>query len=127
MMDATRAALVALGVPNALIRTEAFGTVKRDPTAKGAASAEVAGKVVFLASDTTAPVPVDARILDAADEAGVVIDNACRSGTCGSCRIRLVSGIVSMAVDHALTKEDKASSYILACQAKIRSDVKVEA
>jgi ferredoxin-NADP reductase len=127
MMDATRTALVALGVPNAQIKTEAFGTVKRDPTAKGAASAEIAGKVVFQASDTTAPVPVDATVLDAADEAGVFIDNACRSGTCGSCRIKLVSGNVRMAVEDALTEEEKAQNYILACQAQIGSDVTVEA
>jgi ferredoxin-NADP reductase/Fe-S-cluster-containing hydrogenase component 2 len=126
MMDAIKAALVGLGVPEAQIKTEAFGTVKRDPTVKGDASTELAGKVFFQASDTTVPVPVGATILDAADEAGVFIDNACRSGTCGSCRIKLVSGSVSMAVEDALTKEDKAESYILACQAKIRGDVKVD-
>ena len=87
MMEAVKAALVGLCVPETQLKTEAFGTVKRDPTAKGAASIEVAGKVVFRTSDTTAPVPVGATILDAADEAGVFIDNACRSGTCGSCRV----------------------------------------
>jgi ferredoxin-NADP reductase len=127
MMDATKAVLVGVGVPDAQIKTEAFGTIKRDPTAKGAASTEVAGKVVFQTSDTTAPVPLDATILDAADEAGVFIDNACRSGTCGSCRVKLVSGSVRMAVEDALTEEDKAEGYILACQAKIRGDVRVEA
>jgi len=127
MMDAAKAALVALGVPDAQIKTEAFGTIKRDPRAKGAASAEVAGKVVFQTSDTTAPVPLGATILDAADEAGVFIDNACRSGTCGSCRVKLVSGSVRMAVEDALTEEDKAEGYILACQAEIRGDVRVEA
>jgi ferredoxin-NADP reductase len=127
MMDAAKAALIELGVPHAQIKTEAFGTVKHDPTAKGAATAAVAGKVFFRASDTTAPVPVDATILDAADEAGVFIDNACRSGTCASCRVKLVSGSVTMAVEDALTEQDKAEGYILACQAKIRSDVEVEA
>ncbi len=78
MMDAVKAALVELGVRETQIKTEAFGTIKRNPTAKGAASTEVAGKVVFQASDTSAPVPVDATILDAADEAGVFINNACR-------------------------------------------------
>jgi ferredoxin-NADP reductase len=126
MMDAIKAALVGLGVPEAQIKTEAFGTVKRDPTVKGDASTEVAGKVFFQASDTTVPVPVGATILDAADEAGVFIDNACRSGTCGSCRIKLVSGSVRMAVEDALTKEDNADGYILACQAKIRGDVKID-
>jgi glycine betaine catabolism B len=83
--------------------------------------------VVFQASDTTAAVPVDATILDAADEAGVFIDNACLSGTCGSCRVRLISGNVSMDVEDALTEQDKAEGYILTCQAKIRGDVKVDA
>jgi ferredoxin len=127
MLDATKAALIELGVPDVQIKTEAFGTAKRDPTARGTASTEAAGKVVFQASDTTAPVPVGATILDVADEAGVFIDNACRLGTCGSCRVKLVSGSVRMAAEDALTEEDKAEGYILACQAKVRGDVKVDA
>ena len=127
MMDSVRAALIALGVPDAQIKVEAFGTVKRDPTAKGVASTAIAGKVVFQASDMTAPVPVDATILDVADEAGVFIDNACRSGTCASCRVRLLSGTVSMAVQDALTDQDKAEGYILACQANIKGDIEVDA
>jgi ferredoxin-NADP reductase len=127
MMDAVKAALAGLGVPEAQIHTEAFGTVKRDPRAMGEISTEVAGNVIFQASDTTAPVPVGATILDAAEAAGVFIDNACRSGTCASCRVKLVSGRVIMAVEDALTSEDKAEGYILACQAVIRGDVKVDA
>ena len=127
MMDAVKVALVELGVPEDQVRTEAFGTVTRDPTAKGARSSDIAGKVFFQASDTSAPVPVDATILDVADELGVFIDNACRSGTCASCRVKLLSGHVSMAVDDALTEQDKAEGYILACQAKIHGDVCVDA
>jgi ferredoxin-NADP reductase/ferredoxin len=127
MMDAVRAALRGLGVLESQIRTEAFGTVTRDPTATRARSTEIAGTVVFQASDTTARVPADATILDAADEVGVFIDNACRSGTCASCRVRLISGDVSMAVDDALTEQDTADGYILACQAKVRGDVRVDA
>ena len=32
-----------------------------------------------------------------------------------------------MAVEDALTEQDKAEGYILACQAKIRGDIKVDA
>jgi ferredoxin-NADP reductase/Fe-S-cluster-containing hydrogenase component 2 len=127
MMDTVKAALTGLGVPDAQIKVEAFGTVKRDPTERGTASAEVSGKVVFQTSDMAAPVPVGATILDVAEEAGVFIDNACRSGTCGSCRVKLVSGSVRMDVEDALTEQDKAEDYILACQARIRGDVTVEA
>jgi ferredoxin-NADP reductase len=127
MMDAVKAAVLGLGAGEAHVKTEAFGTVTRDPSVKGARSAQVAGTVVFQASDTTARVPVDATILDVADDVGVFIDNACRSGTCGSCRVKLVSGPVSMAVKDALTEQDRAEGYILACQATIRGDVKVDA
>ena len=127
MMEAVKAALIVLGVPESEIKTEAFGTVKRNPTAIGVTSTEVSGKVVFQASDTTALVRTGATILDAADDCGVFIDNACRSGTCGSCRIRLISGSVSMAVEDALTTPDKADGYILACQAKFTGAVIVDA
>ena len=127
MMDGVKAALVGLGLPEKQIRMEAFGTVKRDPTAKGAASSAVAGKVFFQSSNTTAPVFAGATILDAADEAGIFIDNACRSGTCGSCRVKLASGAVRMPVEEALTEEEKADGYILACQAEIDGDVVVDA
>lgn len=127
MMEAVRAALVELGLPEGQIRTEAFGTVKRDPTAKGAISREIAGRVFFQTSNTTAPVRVGSTILDAADEAGLFIDNACRSGTCGSCRVKLASGVVHMPVQDALTEDDRVEGYILACQAEIGGDVAVEA
>ena len=67
-------------------------------------------------------------ILDAANKTNLFIDNnACRSGICGSCRVKLLSGHVDMAVLDALTEQEKANGYILACQAKIRADVTVDA
>jgi ferredoxin-NADP reductase len=127
MMDAVKEALIAIGLSETQIRTEAFGTIKRDPTAKGAASTEVAGRVFFQSSNVQAPVFAGSTILDAADEAGIFIDNACRSGTCGSCRVKLASGRVQMPVEDALSGEDKADGYILACQAEISGDVTVDA
>jgi ferredoxin-NADP reductase len=127
MMDAVKAVLVGLGVPEGQIRTEAFGTVKRDPTAKSRVSPEVAGKVFFHASNTTVPIVAGSTILDAADRAGVFIDNACRSGTCGSCRVKLAKGAVHMASEDALSDEDKTDGYILACQAEITGDVVIDA
>jgi ferredoxin-NADP reductase len=127
MMDAVKAALLSLGLGESQIKSEAFGTIKRDPTARAAASSQLAGNATFRASAATVPVPVGTTILDAADQAAVFIDNACRSGTCGSCRIKLLSGNSSMAVDDALTRDEKAEGYILACQATIDGDVEVDA
>lgn len=127
MMEEVKRHLLGLGVDRAEIKTEAFGTVTRDPTTNKGRSAAIAGTVTFLASETRRPAPEDLTILEVADEAGVLIDNACRSGTCASCRIKLTSGRVSMAVQDALTEQDKAEGYILACQAKIHGDVAVDA
>src|SRR5262249_49112925 len=73
MMSEVKTMLRTLGMPENEIRTEAFGTVTRDPTTKGARSANIAGNVIFQASETSAPVPADATILDIADEIGVFI------------------------------------------------------
>jgi ferredoxin-NADP reductase/Fe-S-cluster-containing hydrogenase component 2 len=126
MMDAVKTALRGLGVPEARIRMEAFGTEKRDPT-KRTQPGPLAGKVLFQSSNENVPLAAGATVLDAADEAGIFIDNACRSGTCGACRVRLISGDVRMPIEDALTDEDKADGYILACQAEIRGDVAVDA
>src|SRR5262249_61821983 len=103
MMEQTKRLLLDLGVNRAGIKTEAFGTATRDPRMNKGRSAAIAGAVTFLASDVRRPVPEDATILDVADEAGVFIDNACRSGTCASCRIKLTLGRVSMAGADART------------------------
>jgi ferredoxin-NADP reductase len=126
MMEAVKGAVRALGVESTRIKTEAFGTVMRDPSARPAGTAAIGGTVVFQASDTTAQATADATVLDVADAAGVFIDNACRSGTCGSCRVKLVSGDVRMAIDDALTTQDKEDGYILACQATVHGAVRVD-
>jgi ferredoxin-NADP reductase/Fe-S-cluster-containing hydrogenase component 2 len=127
MMDSVRRAVRELGVDETRIKTEAFGTVTRDPSAKRVRASEIGGTVMFQASDTSVQASADATVLDVADGAGVFIDSACRSGTCGSCRVKLVSGDVRMAVDDALTAQDKEDGYILACQATVRGAVRIDA
>lgn len=127
MMDAVKAALSELGVPKAYIKTEAFGTIKRDPTAVGARTGAVAGRIQFQRSQVGAEVLEGATILDTADEMDVYIDSACRSGTCGLCRVKLLSGKVRMAVEDSLTEDEKTDGYILACQAEVETDVEIDA
>ena len=127
MMDAVKATLADLGVPTSQVRTESFGTDKRDPTKKADKSAKVVAKISFLNSGTTAEAREGMSLLDVADEAGVFIDNACRSGSCGMCMVRLKSGDATMAVEEALSQSEKDDGYILACQAEPRSDVELEA
>jgi ferredoxin-NADP reductase len=134
LMGAVKAALAELGVPPDRVKTEAFGpalgkpepaAVREAPTAGAAASA--VPSVTFARSHKAAPLPPDRTVLEAADGAGVEIDNSCRVGTCGLCRVKLLSGAVTMAVEDGLEPGDKGNNVILACQAKAEGDVVVEA
>ncbi|WP_139251257.1 2Fe-2S iron-sulfur cluster-binding protein [Roseibium suaedae] len=126
MMDAVKATLIGLGVPAGQVRTESFGTDKRDPTQKADKSAKVVAKVSFLGTGLSAHARAGMSLLDVADEADVFIDNACRSGTCGTCLVKLKSGEVRMGTDEALSDDEKKDGYILACQAEPCGDVELE-
>jgi NAD(P)H-flavin reductase/ferredoxin len=68
-------------------------------------------------------------LLLSALEQGINYPHSCRVGTCGRCKTRLVSGRISPLVDFALsplTNEELRNGYILACQAKVRSDLTVD-
>ncbi|TDU24207.1 ferredoxin-NADP reductase [Panacagrimonas perspica] len=69
-------------------------------------------------------------LLKAAIEQGVDYPHNCRVGVCGTCKTRVVEGRVSPMVDLALSplKNDEIEAgYVLACQAKVRTDLVVEA
>ncbi|WP_141057757.1 2Fe-2S iron-sulfur cluster-binding protein [Stenotrophomonas rhizophila] len=70
-------------------------------------------------------VPEGATILEAILAAGVAYPHGCRSGRCGSCLSRLITGNV-LHLEHsrfALTEEQKAQGLFLACRALPETDV----
>ena len=137
LMEAVKRELADLGVPADRVKIEAFGPALGKPVPESAAAAPPqappAGTTVALATVTfarshkAAPLPPDKTVLDAADAVGVEIDNSCRVGTCGTCRVKLLSGTVTMAVEDGLEPGDKENNIVLACQAKSSGDVSVEA
>lgn len=74
------------------------------------------------------PVSAEQTILQAALDAGVPYPHGCRSGRCGSCKSRLISGDVELGKHSpfALTEEDRAGGLILACRSVPTTDVTVE-
>jgi RNA polymerase sigma factor (sigma-70 family) len=81
----------------------------------------------FQKSGINAEQPAEQSILEVAEEAGVTIPFECRSGICGQCKTRLVSGKVRMEVQDALTQQDRAKGLILACQAHATRDCVIDA
>ncbi|BAF87280.1 conserved hypothetical protein [Azorhizobium caulinodans ORS 571] len=122
-MDAVKAALHQLGVPNSQVKTEGFGTDRRDPSKKAQKLGKVIATVSFRESHLSAAAREGMTLLDVADESGVFIDSACRSGTCG---VKLTSGKVRLGTDDALSDEERAQGYILACQAQPDGDVALD-
>ncbi len=121
MMDAVRSMLEGLGVPDTQVLTELFSTpvdqIERDEAAALAQGA-CAAQVEFRVTGRTVPVTATQTLLDAAEVAGMKLDYSCRNGTCGTCRIKLVSGTVAMTRTDALLKADVADRLVLACQAR---------
>lgn len=128
MMEALKSTLGELGVPAERIKTEAFGPAKKAALPTDGAPQTALATVRFTTSGKSAPLAPTATVLEAADDVGVDIDNSCRAGTCGSCKVRLLKGKVTMDVDDALDDADRQAGVILACQAKSSGDdLEVEA
>lgn len=136
MMEAIKAILVELKVPKEQIKEEAFGSGK-PPTPKAPAANRPAEspplmdtvdlkKVTFKKAAKTVAIHEGETVLELSESSGVEIPFQCRVGTCGICKVKLISGDVTMDVQDALTEEDKQGKVILACQAKAQSDLEVE-
>lgn len=140
MMDATKKLLVELGVPAEQIKMEAFGTPKPTPAAAGTTAKSMSpasGPTVNFSSSnksskthldmTNGDSPPEQTVLELSEELGIGIDFSCRIGTCGVCKVKMTSGEVDQEVQDSLDDDDKANGIILACQAKPRSEITVEA
>jgi ferredoxin len=131
MMEATKAILTELGVPPDQVKTEAFGATKPSPAATGTparpAAAATGPLVTFSKNTKSAKIHIDQTVLELSEELGIGIENSCRVGTCGVCKVKMTSGEVEMAVQDALDADDKTKGIILACQAKPTGDIAVEA
>ena len=143
MMTAMRKLFVELGVPDAEIHQEAFVSpptpAAADPDADGAAMVDAVAamtgeagdgapsNVTFKREGTTAEITPELTLLECAEEAGVEIPFECRSGICGQCKTKLLSGRVRMEVQDALSAADKSRGLVLACQAHAVGDIVVDA
>lgn len=145
MMDAVKAALADLGMPKEEIKTEAFGPARgiapgtaaplpapspapANPGTSASAIPRIAtAEVRFTKSGNTAALAPNQSVLEAAESIGVPIDYSCRVGICGTCKVPLLKGVVTMEVEEGLPPEEKARGIILACQAKSIGNLEVEA
>jgi ferredoxin-NADP reductase len=129
MMQSLVPALREWGVQGDDIRFEAFGPASVRParfaTNEPLAIASAAMDVRFSRSGRTlAWDGQDANLLDFAERHDLEVDSGCRSGSCGACRTRVLSGVVTYAdkPDHDIPK-----GHCLLCVGKPKSALVLEA
>lgn len=69
----------------------------------------------------------DETVLDAAERNGIQMENSCRSGRCGACKVKKMSGNARMDGQEALSESDIESGYVLACVAQPSERLVLEA
>jgi ferredoxin-NADP reductase len=129
MMQSLVPALREWGVQADDIHFEAFGPASVRPamplTTEPRVAASDAIEVHFSRSGRTLLWDgQDANLLDFAERHDLAVDSGCRSGSCGTCETRLVSGIVTYTdtPDH-----DVAKGHCLLCVGKPQSALVLEA
>jgi uncharacterized 2Fe-2S/4Fe-4S cluster protein (DUF4445 family) len=90
-------------------------------------AAAVTHTISFLPDGQTVSVPDNSTLLEAAQAADVHVNASCNGkGSCGKCKLVVVSGNVETAPTPLLTDGEKAKGYVLACQSRITGDVSVQ-
>lgn len=86
-------------------------------------------KVEFIKEERSVEVSEGTTLLEAARIAKVTIEAPCNGvGVCGKCKVKVDSkrSIVSGSSIHSLSKEEETAGFVLACEAKVYSDLRVE-
>ena len=75
-------------------------------------------------------VGADETILEAAENAGIILAYSCRSGTCRSCMTRVLSGVAEHDPEYAdelnIDRDEIADGYCLLCSSLAHSDLILE-
>ncbi|MCJ8170636.1 FAD-binding oxidoreductase [Atopomonas sediminilitoris] len=125
--EACLAQLLALGVKRRRIRIEANGAPKAPQlNADWPAGVNVDDEVTIAVKGRGSfKARVGEPLLNSLERNGYSAENACRSGECSLCRIKLLSGAVHNPPEAHLRKSDRDFGWIYACVAFPTEDIEV--
>jgi ferredoxin-NADP reductase len=125
-METARRILLSLGTREDRILEESFGE-SNPPTKVSPMETRKVARIVFIQSEKVCQAVAGSTLLEVAEKNGVQIPYGCRSGLCGTCCTRVLSGNVQMDVENGLTTEQIDAGYVLPCVSRITGSVVVEA
>ena len=134
-MNAARGILADAKFDLARLHTESFGGVRTSVDEKAAPMVPGGGPVADAAPVATGSFTIEfsgagkttatdgkATLLEVAEDNDIDLEYGCRVGHCGDCKVKVLSGDVSMQTEQGLTAEEKAGGYVLACVARPRTN-----
>jgi ferredoxin len=88
-------------------------------------------KVHFLLEDLLVEAPMGTSLQRIADAAGADITFGCRTGSCGTCRVRVAEGLANCSEPGSEERDflkglDAPPDQRLACQVTVQGDVAIE-
>ncbi|AKS34936.1 PDR/VanB family oxidoreductase [Mycolicibacterium goodii] len=117
-MLATYEELAALaGWPRARVHLERFTAPQRDPGRPFTVRIASTGDVLT--------VPAGVSLLQTLLDAGIPVNNLCRQGVCGECRVPVTSGVLEHR-DFVLTPEERDAADSMLCCVSRGTDIEVD-
>ena len=123
-MDASLAALRAVGVQAGRMHAERFVSLPDEdaaPSAEAAPAQPAVSEAEFLlrldGEEHTLRCGGNETLLEAAMRIGIIVPNSCRAGLCASCMCKVTDGAVHLRHNEALEQRDLDLGWTLACQA----------
>ena len=119
-MNEISAWLLGFGLPEAAIHRENFA-----PDAAESCLSDDTFRLSVPDYGKEMLITAGESLLEVLESAGLPIIGGCRTGVCGSCKCRVVSGEVNSSTEGPLSLEDIAAGYVLACSSRAKSDLQV--
>jgi len=135
-MNAAKDLLTQMNFDLSRLHSESFGGVRTSIAEKSApiggagegAAQEHLGdvSVEFCKAGITASTDGTVSLLEIAEDNDVDLDYGCRTGHCGDCKIKLLSGDVEMLSEGGLEDGEKEAGYVLSCVAHPRGAISLD-
>jgi ferredoxin-NADP reductase len=129
-MTAARVLLTDMAFNLANLHAESFATARSANDEAARAEAPAPGDAVtieFARTGKRVAASKQLPLLETAEANGVELEYGCRTGNCGECKVRVLSGEFHANVDDGITAEERAAGYVLSCVASPRGDCVVDA